>query len=320
MAYHLSKKRRDNIVKTGKAKSVALLIHLADQKGFFHDYKVPIKIKTVPYARKSMELMLEGELNTAYLLEINIAYLGYLKSKIPIKCVASLEKRLSDSMVMRHDKDQKPEPADLLGKTIGFTPRTTSHSFLMRFLNVYNIPKSSITLKPISPQAMPDALVRGEVDAISIWHAYSQYALLAMNELGIPWTKFHNNGIYQSEVVLAVTKPFLIKHRNICIQLMMALKKAEDYIKRHPDELYNWILSDTGIDMNTLKKNQLLEHETITEDVKVQLEPIQDNFLNNVLELGQWITENDTQFMGQTIPDYNDFIDNSLFLDIQKKI
>ena len=312
MAYHL-KNKKNRPINIGATKAIAMLFSIAHEKGFFFDRKVNLKVNFVSYARRSMELMIDGELCAANLVEINVAYLGYLKPKTPIKCIASLEQRSADGIVMRHEQNLYPTPNDLLGKTIGFMPRTTSHVFLMRFLETHNIPKHAVTLKPITPQAMPNALIRSEVDAISIWQPYAQQTTTTMHELGLYCTHFKNAGIYKAEVVLAVTKPFLIKNRKACENMIAALRDAEQYIDDNPTEAYTLLLDKMGMNKKTLMQIDAEEYQSTFELIKPKLKPIGDNFLKNLEFSGKWISEEDTQFKGQPIPDYKDYIDNSLF-------
>ena len=297
----------------GMTNAEALLFSIAQEKGLFFDHKVHINLNTVHYSRKSMEQMIDGELDSAYLVEINVAYLGYLNSKIPIKCIASLEQRSSDNLIFRHKDGENPTPDDLWGKTIGFMPRTTSHGFLMRFLEKNNIPKHAVKLKALTPQAMPNALLRGEVDAISVWEIFTQNTIIAMRELGISYTRFKNDGIYKSEVVLAVTKPFLIKNRNTCKRIILSLKDAEIYLTNNPDKAKILLLNKIGIDANALKNTDPEEYKAALKRTTPKLKPVGKNFLENLEFLGKWISEEDTEFKGQSIPDYTDFIDNSLF-------
>lgn len=313
MAYHLSKDRKNPVIRTGRAKSVAMLMHIAQQKGFFYDRGVKMNMQPVPFARRSMELMIDGQMDLAYLLEINIAYLGYLNSSIPIKCIASIEKRYADSIVMRHSQGETPTPQDLRGKTIGFTPRTTSHGFLAAFLSAHNIQKQDIKLKAITPQALPDALIRGDVDAMSTWHAHTQNAIVSMHELGLHWTQFHNDSIYESEVILAVTKPFLIKHRKTCQNIILALQDAERYVKENPHELYEVICKDIQISTDRLNQANPKEKENLEREFKFEVSPLGETYLQKLKDQGQWIRDNDTEFLGRPLPDYSDFIDNSFF-------
>lgn len=311
MAYHLSKERKNPIIRTTHTKSAAILFHIAQTKGFFYDRGVKINTQFIPAANLSMDFITSNQIDLAYLMEINIAYLGYLDPQIPIKCIASVEKRYADSIVMRHSQGETPTPQDLRGKTIGFAPRTTSHGFLVNFLRAHNIPKQDIKLKALNPQTIPNALIRGDVDAISIWYAHSRSAIVSMHELGLHWTQFHNDGIYESEVVLAVTKPFLVKHRKTCRSFILALQDAERYIKENPHILSEIISGNLRISMDRLK--QANPKENLEKLFKFEVAPLNDSYLQILKNQGQWIRENDTEFLGRPLPDYSDFIDNSFF-------
>ncbi len=307
MAHYLRKKRNTGRFSLSTCKDLAFLFSIAQQKGFLHDQSLNIRLDMVPYARKSLDKLIEGQIDCAILVETNVAYLGYIKPKIPIKCLASFERRYSDNILIRHEGPQKLSPDDLKGKLIGFLPRSTSHSLLIRFLEYYNIDKSEIELKVITPQAMPDALMRGEVDAISCWHPHINNTIFAMNELGMNYTLFKNTGFYASEVVLATTKPFLIKNRALLQRFLKALKMAEEYMQQNKQETLD-ILA------NTLKLSGQ-NHDEIWQEYDCKLRPLEENYKGNVDIIAQWIKEKDTQFQGDPLPDYDDLIDNKLFLD-----
>lgn len=55
--------------------------------------------------------------------------------------------------------------------------------------------------------------------------------------------------------------------------------------------------------------------EKVLQEFEPEIRPIGDEYMRNIDLLSAWINENDTEFKGQTPPDYADFIDNSLFFD-----
>lgn len=307
MAHYLRNKKRNGF-RLGTCKDLSFLFWIAQEKGFIADEKIQIDYKVASYTRKSMEQMLAGEVDCAILVETNVSYLGYIQPKIPVKCIASLEKRLCDGMLMRCENSREAVPADLKGKTIAFMPRTTSHSFLMRFLEKYNIDRQDIKLKVMTPQVMPDALVRGDVEAISCWHPYLHNAIFAMKELGIPYTYFQNTGFYASEVALVVPKPFLIRNEHLLRRFLRALKQAEDYMQQNRAEVLPLLIQ--------VMKLAGQSHEDVWRRYDSRLTPLGENYLGNIEMLGEWIREKDTEFQGRPLPDYIDLIDNGLILDI----
>ena len=307
MAHYL-KRRRQSTLTLSTPKDLCMLLWIAEKKGFLAAEKLKIKFVMVPYARKSMELLVEGEVDLAILVETNVAYLGYLKPKTPIKCIASVETRLADNLLLRNDQNISQTPRDLIGKQIGFTPRTSSHSFLINFLKHHKIDKSDISLKALSPQIMGDALIRGDIDAASFWQPYVHNAIYAMKDLGLAYTHFPNTGFYASEVVLAASKPFLIKNKHSIKSVLIALKKAEEYMSENQNDIAPLLAKK----LKVAGQN----HENIWKQFKPNLKPIGPEYLKNIETLSEWIGNKDTAFKDQQPPNYLDFIDNSTFLDI----
>lgn len=284
---------------------MALLVLLADQKGFFHDHGVELEYVDVPYARKGMELLIEGDVDATTMVETNFAYLGYLNPKNPFKGFVSIEKRTSDHFMMRGE-NQTIE--DLIGKTVGFTPRTTSHTFLIYFMKEHGISKNDIKLKTLSPQAMPNALMRGEVDAISLWQPYVNNTMIAMDELDLPYTYFKNHGGHVSEVAIVASKSLLVKNNKMVAGILRGLKDAESFFQKQPELTYEILAQTMRISGRW--------HKKVLGEYRAELSIISDNYLKNIHALSDWIRENDTEFMGKDEPNYLDFIDNSYFLDV----
>lgn len=237
MAYHLTKRRKKKF-KLAHTKNIALILMIADQKGFFYDHGLDIEYIEVPHALKGMELLLEEKVDASVLVEINFAYLGYYSPKKPVKAFASLEKRTADDLLV-HGKNVQPE--DIRGKTIGFTPRTTSHSFITKFLEHHDIPKRDVTLKPYNPLAIPNAFIRGEIDAASLWQPNTYNTIIAMKELGRPYTHFKNTGFHTSEVILGTHKSTLVKNSDQIKRLLKTLKEAEDFLVNNPETAHKII-------------------------------------------------------------------------------
>ncbi len=288
-----------------------LLLRIAQQKGFFDDHKLKLKFHVMYTGLKGMEMLLEDKVDVAVLVETNVAYLGYLKPKIPVKCFASIETRTADNILLRHKPDIKATPQDLKGKVVGFMPRTTSHGFLMKFLEHHGIDKNDIELKTISPQAMPNALIRGEVDAISCWQPYTHNTVLSMNELGQSYSLFRNTGFFVSEVVLAARKPFLVKNEESIKSLLRALRDAEKFVQEHSEEA-------AAILVEVLKLSGL-GHREVLKQYNLAIAPIGDQYIGNLQAIAQWIRTKDTTFHDHPIPDYTDYIETEKFLDYLHK-
>lgn len=307
MTYYLGK-RNENRLSITITKGLSALLWIAEQKGMFSDLGLKVSFKIVPYARKSLDLLVDGEVDCAALVETNVAYLGYLKPKIPVKCFAAIESRTGDNILLRSRAAGSARPQDLSGCRIGFMPRTTSHSFLNRFLDFYRIAKKDIVLRPVSPQLMGDVMANGEVDAVSCWMGYTFHTMSRLDRQGIPYTRFKNDGLFKSEVVLAAQKPCLVKKRKQIESLLKSLDAAKQYLSGHKQELVPVLGNRWNIP-------EEYRHE-IWEQFHPGLAPIGPDYMQKIQEMGDWIRDKDTEFVGQNRPDYDDVVDNTIFLDL----
>lgn len=307
MARYLRKRTNKKRFSIGLPGDTCLLVRVAEQKGFFNDHNLQLKLHVMYTGLKAMEMMLEDKADCAVLVETNVAYLGFMKPKVPVKCFASIETRTADNILFRHDLGREATPEDLKGKSMGLMPRTTSHGFLMKFLEHYGLDKTDLDLKTISPQAMPNALIRGEVDAISCWQPYTHNTILAMNDLGYNYTLFPNTGFFVSEVVIAAPKPFLVKNEQGIRAFIQALKDTEVFMQENPEE--------TAQILAGVLKLSGPGHLDVLKQYSPKITTIGDQYLGNLKSIAEWVQEKDTRFQGHDMPDYEDYIDREKFLD-----
>ena len=85
-----------------------------------------------------------------------------------LRLVASVALVNTNEIVARRNRNIH-QPADLKGKRIGFCPNTSSEYFLLAFLLVTKIPLSEVILVNITAAGLVEAIVNGDVDALSGW-------------------------------------------------------------------------------------------------------------------------------------------------------
>lgn len=305
MAFYLKKHKKKRI-RIARTRDLALLFLFAEQQGYFSDAGLEIEYVEASYGRLAMEWMVEGKVDMGIFAEFIFAYLAFYKPERPMKAIASVESRSPDNILMRWANGV---PSDLIGKKIGFAPRTTSHSFLLLFLKQHGIDKQRVRLKALTPQALPDAFIRGDVDVMSLWQPYIHNTRASMEELGLPYTHFKNSGLYKSEVVLAATKALLATNGHAVKQILKCLKQAEGFAHANPKAFHQALLSKMRISSKAMD---------VFNDFTPMLSPISPAYLENIDRLAEMIIETDTQYKAATKPDYTDYFDNSFLLDIMK--
>jgi NitT/TauT family transport system substrate-binding protein len=147
----------------GSTANLGVLPLVAKHDSIFVKNGIEVDYRKFQTGKMTMDALISGDIEIGTIVDSNVAFIGY--SKNPIKVIASLAIKLDDAIWYRSDK-QITRPIDLIGKRIGYTPATTSHIFLARFLEANNISWSQITPVVLQPPAMEGALRNEHVDAV----------------------------------------------------------------------------------------------------------------------------------------------------------
>jgi len=95
----------------------------------------------------------------------------------PISLVTTFNTNKDDMKFLIRKAAVKGGAKDLAGKRIGYVEKASSHYYMDLFLLYNGIdPKTTVPVA-MGADALANALVRGEVDAISVWEPWGQIAL-----------------------------------------------------------------------------------------------------------------------------------------------
>lgn len=124
-------------------------------------------------------------------------------------------------------------PTDLAHKKIGITKGSNGEYFFNLFCLFHQIDPSSLSVVDVKPSQMVTMLSSGTVDAVITWNPQKTRLI---NQLEDRVVVFDTEGLY-TPYFLATTSSRLITERPETIQkLVIALKKASDYINKHPQK------------------------------------------------------------------------------------
>lgn len=142
------------------------------------------------------------------------------------------------------------KPEDLKNKKVGLYNGTTSEFFLDNFLLEHNIDKSSIELVNIDVTNQLHAFREGEVDVVVTWEPHASKILAEMGERA----KKLNTMIDHSTLWLAVTsQSYATRNSGTIKAYLQALKQAQSYIKKHPDETKKLLADKTDVSNEIIK-------------------------------------------------------------------
>jgi ABC-type nitrate/sulfonate/bicarbonate transport system substrate-binding protein len=151
--------------------------------------------------------------------------------------VVGLGKRNFSSIVSR-DFSRLDE---LKGHKIGFSAGSSSHLVLMRGLKGANMTEKDVTLVPLEPAAMPDALDKGEVDAYSAWEPTPSISLARSPK---------NRAIYRgmSTDWVVFSREFVERDANVTQMLVAAYVRALNWMRKSKENLDRagaWVLAES---------------------------------------------------------------------------
>ena len=148
----------------------AILIYIAQERGFFSDNGILVRVKDYPTGVETTAALIKGEVDIAWAAEFPLVHRAFSKERISI--IASLS-RFSDQYLYGR-KDRGIEKLwDLKGKTIGIPRNTIVEFYLARFLDLNGMDISDISLVNVLPPQSMEAITGGGIDGVVTWEPYS---------------------------------------------------------------------------------------------------------------------------------------------------
>lgn len=270
-----------------------------DQK-YFVDEGLDVTVSYLDAGRFCMDAVLSKSADFGNVVDVNVGYLAYSENK-NVVLINEISGCLASEMVARKSRGIN-SPADLKGKSIAYSPGTTSDVFAFRFLTKYGINPDSVKLVKIQPKGMVAGMIASDgPDAASIWQPFSSSMAKG---LGADVVIFQSPEIYTAREFTAVRADWAKDNKDIVVSYLKALKKAMDFAKSHKEEAQEIIAKMTGLSLDV---------------VKAQWEPYQitynfdkEKYLKEITQIGEDISRQ-KEYMGKPVPDYSIFLDNSYY-------
>ena len=165
------------------------LVAIADEKGFFKESGVDLSIKDYAFGFATLEAVAKGEVQMGMGNESTFAMM--INNDPSLRLVASVALVNTNEIVVRRDRDIH-DPADLKGKRIGFCPDTSSEYYLLSFLLVNRIALTEVTMVKVPGPGLVEAIVNGDVDALSGWDTVVYDSKKRLKENTVSWPAQNN--------------------------------------------------------------------------------------------------------------------------------
>jgi ABC-type nitrate/sulfonate/bicarbonate transport system substrate-binding protein len=226
------------------------LVFLAQNKGFFKEEGVDVSFQMHADGKNAMKSMLEGKASFAMVADIPIMHNIMAGKKISI--ITAVGDTPTDIAIIGRKDKGILKAADLKNKKIGVVPGTTSAYFLDTLLIANDIKSDAVKLVYMTGEKIVDALLSGEVDAVSTWNPLL-YNL--ENGLGDRAIRIDTTAFYKLTWCIVAAEEYTNQHPELIKKILRALIRAEDFGKKYPLELRKTVVESAKMDNRMYDRN-----------------------------------------------------------------
>jgi len=234
----------------------AALVHVAQQQGYYQQEGLDVTPQVHQIGKAALEAVMEGKADFATVAETPVVFAILKGEKISIIATINTSNK-NMAIVARKDKGIL-SPHDLKGKKIATTFGTIGEFFLDTMLMTKGISRKDIKAVNLAPEIMQDALVHGDVDAISTWNPI---LIRTQKELGDKGITFYGEDIYTQTYNVVATQAYITKNPGTVNKILLALIKAEEFTRQKPAEAQKVVAdvsrTDKGLIGETWDANRL---------------------------------------------------------------
>ena len=230
--------------------------YIAQSEGFFEEEGLEVIAHPHSAGKESLKELYKGKLDIAHVAEIPVVHA--LSETMPYAKYDELNLNIftgmiytsnSQKIIARRDHGINA-PQDLEGKKVGIYSGTTSEYFFDTFLLEHGINEQHLEKVNVDISNHYEALKNGQVDAVVSWEPYASEILKNLNDNTLKL----NSVLGHSTLWLAVSsETYIQKHSGTVLKYLRALKKAQDYIQRHPEQTKKLVSQKTNTSLETIE-------------------------------------------------------------------
>jgi ABC-type nitrate/sulfonate/bicarbonate transport system substrate-binding protein len=294
-------KPSEKIIIADAQQPVFALIYIADKKNYFKEAGLDVTYNKFIFGKDALANVIKGHSDLATVYEAPVVRKVFEGAQI--SAITTLHRSNRNTGVIGLKDNGIMTAEDLKGKKIGVPKGTNAEIFLYSLLLINSIDLTDVTVIDMLPEAMPEALKNGVVDAVSLFNPYLDKVEHTQNPKKISII-FSNT--YTEMSLLVGRKNYIAQNDDKLTKLLQALVKAEKFIEDNPEEsltiVNNWLPK--------LTKNEIRRQWDAFDPI-IQLD---NTLLTTVTREAQFYK--DAGFYQSPVPNFR----NIIFTDYLKKI
>lgn len=269
------------------------LVQIADRKGFFKQTGLEVTTQPHEFGKLALDAVIDGKADMATTADTPVMY-AILDGK-NISIFAVIETSTQNQVIIARKDQGIHTLKDLKGKTIGVTKGTNADFFTDSILSLHNIGKEQVLIVNLMPSLMPEAILSGKVDAVSIWNPIAAQIRKSLGDNGIVFT---GESVYTESFCLLSMKDYSLTHPDSIRKLLEALNIAQLFLNQHPDEAKRIVSDFCRIDIATLNDIWQFYSFRVTLD---------QTLIVNLENQTRWVIQNNL-IPRSDMPNYLDFM------------
>jgi len=206
------------------------LVLIAAANGYFSAEGLDVTLQPHTTGLAAMDSMLREEVDLATAAETPLMH-AVMKGQ-PVSIVATISTESRDHGIVARKDRGISTPADLKGKRIGATVGTSSHFLVDVILVGSKILPQEVQIINLKPEQMAEALLKGEVDAVSTWEPHLGQLTQALGDGGAALRGDTPNIVSFN---VAGRSGFVKNNPEAVKKLLRALIRAEQLVDKQPD-------------------------------------------------------------------------------------
>jgi len=217
------------------------LVYLAQERGYFAGEGLEVTLQRHFSGRDALKAVHEGlaDLGTTGDVPLMFAVL----SEWPVRNVASIfSAGGAHGIVARRDRGIE-NPAQLADHRVGVTLQTDSDYVLSVILADQGLDRDVVESVPLRPEAMVDALARGDVSAVATWEPWLGLAAQRISDDAVV---FYPESGFRFDFSLSAQAMWIAENPETLRKVLRALLRAADWSAQSPQVARERIVAATN--------------------------------------------------------------------------
>jgi putative hydroxymethylpyrimidine transport system substrate-binding protein len=241
-------------------------IYVAEEKGFFEEQGLDVKIEMPADTNDPLKLAATGKVDLAISYQ-NQVILSRAEG-IPVVSVAAYVRHSLDSIMMKKEVGIE-SPKDLEGKSVGYPSTVITEAVVQTMVEADGGDFGKVTMTDVGWDLMP-AIATGNVDAIGGGYINHEYVLLNKEGYDMNLLNLIDYGVPDNyELVIVAGEDTFNKKEESIKKFWQAIEKGHEFVKSNPEEGLQVLLANENDD-------SALDKEVETESLEILLPLMED--------------------------------------------